>query len=423
MKLSRMGLWLGALTLGISATAQTELRYDSLEFYNIYKTGTMIETLVKASGGDGYAYREGAFEMAKIGDYKQVLAYWDKGGYIDDVLLKEDSAAFRAFVPADARNYILEQAKYNRVVIINEASHIPAHRAFILALLPKLRESGFTHYASDGLSTYDLAGIQQRGYPVRHAISGNYTDEPLCGDIVRQAVKLGMTLVAYEQYDGECAKQFDTKTCAQRREEAQANALTKILLENPNAKILVHCGYGHLDERADLPIPMMAAKLQQASGINPLTIDQERMTEKSAKTFEDPIYTLATESNSFKKPSIFLQNDSIRYNREAGYADIQVFHPRTTYTNNRPDYLTMYGMRKRTPINTQKLKPGQFYLIQAFPKGEDTFFGVPIDQLEVTDPTQKYDLCLPLGSYVVLVIGENGKEVSRSTLDVVPTPK
>ena len=122
--------------------------------------------------------------------------------------------------------------------------------------------------------------LSERGYPTR--MTGYYTSEPVYGDLVRTAFKLGYRVVPYE-WAGEYTPD--------NRERGQArNLVERILKDNPKAKILVHAGYDHIDETGELVgAKTMAQRLKQMTGIDPLTIDQTEMTEHSAPEYERPL--------------------------------------------------------------------------------------------------------------------------------------
>jgi hypothetical protein len=172
---------------------------------------------------------------------------------------------------ADAVQVITQLAANRRLVLINEAHHDAHTRQLTLALLPRLRALGFDYFAVEALSDND-ARLMQRGYPVNDS-GTEYLHEPLYGDIVRTAIKLGFTLVPY-----------DVSSDSQKgREAGQADKLyQKVFARDPHARLFVHAGYAHIDKakgRLGNTQPM-AMHLQQLSGIEPLSIDQTQFREQ-----------------------------------------------------------------------------------------------------------------------------------------------
>lgn len=77
-----------------------------------------------------------------------------------------------------------------KVVMINEAHDRVQPRAFILSILTQLKRKGFSHLAMETLSYSDTKNVS--------LYTGYYTSEPMFGDVVREALKLGFILVPYE---------------------------------------------------------------------------------------------------------------------------------------------------------------------------------------------------------------------------------
>jgi hypothetical protein len=57
--------------------------------------------------------------------------------------------------PVAALDALAWAASDAQVVMINEAHHVPRHRAFILALLQRLRRQGFTYFDAETLYAAD----------------------------------------------------------------------------------------------------------------------------------------------------------------------------------------------------------------------------------------------------------------------------
>jgi hypothetical protein len=182
-----------------------------------------------------------------------------------------------AWQSADAVDAIVEAAAHRRVVMINEAHHDAHTRLLTLELLPRLRAIGFTHLAVEALSE-DADTLRRRGYPTIRS-GTEYLREPVYGELVREALRLGYVLVPYDLAGGE----------GNERETQQAHTLyDKVLAGNPKAKLLVHAGYAHIDKapgRLGRVVPM-AARLQALSGLDILSVDQTEIRE------EDPFNEL-----------------------------------------------------------------------------------------------------------------------------------
>lgn len=172
---------------------------------------------------------------------------------------------------AHAADIITKLAADRQLVLINEAHHDAHTRLLTLDLLPRLRALGFNYFAAEALSSKDQ-DLMQRGYPVNDS-GTEYLHEPLYGDIVRTAIRLGYTVVAYDV----------GADSQQDRDAGQANELyRKVFARDPRARLFVHAGYAHIDKakgRLGNTAPM-AMHLQQLTGIEPLSIDQTEFREQ-----------------------------------------------------------------------------------------------------------------------------------------------
>ncbi len=144
--------------------------------------------------------------------------------------------------------------------IINEAHHVPKHRAFTRSLLKELYANGYRYL---GLEALFDAAVNETKFPVIE--TGYYTKEPEFGNLISEALATGFTLFSYEASQGKNGKE---------REIEQAENIQKFIENNPKAKVLIHCGYAHAYEN-DYPAwgKAMAGRLKQNMNIDPLTID------------------------------------------------------------------------------------------------------------------------------------------------------
>ena len=176
---------------------------------------------------------------------------------------------------------LLARAAETRVVIINEAHVAPWHRATTAALLGPLKELGFTHFAAETFSRDSLGEsdpIEKSDLPYARLGEGTYF-EPVFGMLVREAKAQGYALVAYEEPHDASTFSLPRREQIRKREAAQAAELAALLAADPNARILVHVGHGHVreepvDQGDGTSEKWMAARLRDATGIDPLTIAQ-----------------------------------------------------------------------------------------------------------------------------------------------------
>jgi uncharacterized iron-regulated protein len=68
-----------------------------------------------------------------------------KDGMDGHYITGADSLFFNTFKAVNAKDYILERAKKEKIIIINEAHHNARHRSFTCSLLQGLYEDGYRY--------------------------------------------------------------------------------------------------------------------------------------------------------------------------------------------------------------------------------------------------------------------------------------
>jgi hypothetical protein len=314
------------------------------------------------------------------------------------------------YKPVNAKEYILNRAENEQIVILNEAHHNPLHRVFTASLLEELYRQGFRYFGAETLNYVDST-LNQRKYPILH--SGYYTREPQYGNLVREALRLGFQVFAYEATTPE---EFAN---GKSREIAQARNIEKILKKDSNAKVLIHCGYAHVQE-----VPLnnswekaMAGRVKEFTGIDPFTTDQEIWTEKSEPSKENPLYRMI----NVKQPSVFLNSKGEAFSTTANataLTDIRVAHPRTTFRYGRPTWLLREGKWKPYFLKKEQLTLTFPCLVLAYKEGEQVVVektlqqAIPVDVVELKKPGEEKALILPKGNYRIIVINEQGSKKS-----------
>ena len=335
------------------------------------------------------------WEMSFIGLYKEMLPIWDKyEDYSNYKLSEKDSLDFLKYTPILAIDYILKQAKKEKVIMINEAHHNPFHRVFITSLLEGLYEEGYRYLGCEGISRKDSL-LMERKIPVQEK-TGYYVNEPQFGNLIRVALDLGFTVFGYDG-KGE-GKDY------QSREIAQVNHIKAVLDKDSTAKILIHAGWGHILEDTSR-IKLMAYHFQRITGINPYTVNQTTMSEHSEPQLEDPIYRMGV--NQIDTSSVFLKisEDSIYRNKKT---DIIVFHPRTTYINNRPNWL--YARKGYIHKKISLTGVDSFPIIIKVALEEEPDNAVPIDVLYVDVPKDRVTIFVPeKEKYKIMMIDKTNK--------------
>lgn len=349
-------------------------------------------------------------------------------------------AALRGYRPVDAKQAVLTLAETHRVLFINEAHHVPQGRAFILSLLTGLYQRGYRYYAAE---TFGKDGdLQKRGYPAQK--TGYYTKEPVFGAVVRTALKLGFRLVPYEYVETAKPSASDSDPFAgeDQRERGEAqNLYDRILKHDPEARILVHAGYGHIGKQittmswsaGDLGakkggsatlIPM-AIYLQRISGIVPFSIDNSDLYAHGVPDHESLLYRYMTSRGLVKgAPTVFRNARGQYYVSPSvrGVYDVMISHPRPRYENGRPTWLRMGGLRRPVALPPAFAAPRTVpVLVQAFCRNEDPNQAVPVDQVEILPGADPPALMLPTGRFLLRLMDASGKALNQQPVTVKET--
>ncbi|MES2003556.1 MAG: hypothetical protein V4450_03465 [Bacteroidota bacterium] len=317
--------------------------------------------------------------------------------------------SYKDAVYEDAHTYILNKAKKNRVVMINEAHDKPFHRAFTISLLEDLYKAGFRYLAMEMLSNKGSNAITRV-----NITAGHYVCEPVAGELIRKALELGYTLVPYED-NGQ-------NHTVKQREYAQAQNLYDFIgKKDSTAKILVHAGYSHIDEGAvtDELIPM-AAYFKTISGIDPLTIDQTHMTEGGNTSFEASVYSQWIRKHPLTNSSVILQDQKSIELCGTLMNDIYVIHPPTRYSNARPTWLAMNGWKKEISILPAYRTA---FLVQAYYEKEynatNPNQSIPADQTYLSAPNGLYYLYLRKGKYKIMFRDKQYEALGTKDIEVL----
>jgi len=226
-----------------------------------------------------YALFEDDFKKAKLFNYRTAYTLENKSNnyyspddksFFDQMLatyysfaddIAKSDSVWRQFAQAkDTCNCVqtgtisdlLKVILQHKVVMINEAHHIPTHRLLVANLLDTLYKQGFKYLAMEAFVGDSL--FNKTGYV--SADNGYYLREPNFANLVRKAYKLGFTVLGY-----------DVMTA--NRDSAQAeNIYNHTIKQDSTAKVIVLAGWGHIDKNS------MVGEFEKISGVDPLTIDQ-----------------------------------------------------------------------------------------------------------------------------------------------------
>lgn len=324
-----------------------------------------------------------------------------------------------------AADVILELAKDRKAVFFNEAHSAPVTRTLTIELLAKLRAQGFNYFAAETLYRNDKE-LNQRGYPTRD--SGFYIDEPLYGEMVRTALKLGFKVLAYD---------VENAGAGDARELAGAQNLYHVFKQDPNARLIVDAGFAHIQKTGKyLGGSSMAEFFQKMSGIDPLCIEQTMMIQHARPDQDHPYYAAIMDALHPRWPIVFVNGDKTWTLKPKLY-DVSVVFPPAQRGDTRPDWLALRGLRVPYPVGGDMCR-GRFpCLIEAryANEGNDS---VPADRalLNVIQPgadlaervlsdhsTAKSRLFLRPGKYRITATDRDNRTITSRDITVVADAK
>jgi len=343
-----------------------------------------------------------------LGDYQQVLFYSDNRfkDQINTQKVEYDTTFVKehTFVNADA--YITWQASRQQVIMINEAHHLPFHRAFVLPMLEQFYKAGYRYLA---IETLEDSLINQKKYP--DFSTGYYTNEPLFGEMIREAMRLHFKLINYEATEPCNVKTNDPYYCSRFRDSIMAVKLAGILKSDPKAKLLVYAGYDHIHEGSETSWKKMAQFFKEFTGIDPYTVELTRQVEHLYPQLNHKEFAAVNKFKHITKPVIALK-DNTPWHGE--FVDATVIFPQYLVKGKRPSYNSIDGLRKFYSLDSLHLKIGQF--VQAFYDNEKPGYRIPADQLVISDSEN----CLYLfeGKYSLEIKNGEGALIKKDIINI-----
>jgi hypothetical protein len=261
--------------------------------------------------------------------------------------------------PADEA--ILELTGLRKVVFFNESHSRPVTRTLTVQLLARLRAQGFTYFAAETLYTAHADALKGGHADAR---SGFYINEPIYGEMVRAALRLGFKVIAYDAED---------VASSDAREKAGAQSLyDQVLRNDPDARLVVNAGFSHIQKSGDyLGGSSIAENFQKISGIEPLSVEQTMMIEHPQADQNHPYYSAAIQVEHFSRPFVYVSDAGTPWTLKPGQYDISVFFPPESHSDNRPDWVSLGGTRQPFSVTGDECHGHFPCLIQAHYENED----------------------------------------------------
>ena len=326
----------------------------------------------------------------------------------------QENAYARPLCPVlreDGLQAVVEAVGDARVVMINEAHDDPYHR-WVIARLAEALAPDFTVFAAETFSNeVDTDAL----VPEASMDIGWYSSEPIYGRQLRTLVDLGYRFAAYEitQEQRLVDRSEGFRASIAEREEAQAvNFIANALESYPDARILVHVGYSHLNEvggeDGEDTSRWFAARLRDKTGIDPLTITQTSCNVEAG-----------TRVGSLIESPLVNGSDLPVTQRQPGWVDLFLGRPPMTFTDGRPDWRYAIGDQPVAIPETLTSDAGRV-IIEARTPGEGVEM-IPVERLMLY-PGETLPLLLPQGEWVLTAWTEDGPLAGPVTVNAPSSP-
>lgn len=295
----------------------------------------------------------------------------------------------------DAVRAIVEQARHRRVVLLNEAHHVPLNRAFAQKLATELRKIGYEYLACETFSIRDgKVPLGAHGEVIDG--TGHYTRDPVFAGFVNSALADHWKLEPYEM-EGRPSSMDE-------RERTQArNLVERIFAKDPNAKVFIYVGYSHLNktpEGATDRMVFMGEYLRRMTGLDTLHVQQIDFYAHPDRADEGDLYQALLDKFPSKEPFVLRAPDGSYpiLRGLKGRIDMQVIFPRYAMRDGRPEWLVSLAGREARPVPATLLPAGGRRAIKAY-RTSDGADAVPADVVVVEAGQPAPKLMLPKGEY------------------------
>ncbi|HEX8331844.1 MAG TPA: hypothetical protein VF622_04435 [Segetibacter sp.] len=372
---------------------------DGLHYLNPVYQLILNEEKMKVAMGERNFYDNASQSISFSGDYQTSNSLTKRAG---DTLTSKAKREIEDLIHhykngrhVDAKKFLLRKAEAYQIMMINEAHHNPSHRAFTFSLLEDLYNKGFKYLAMETFFNSPNSTLNKIT-----SLTGTYTLEPIGGELARYALKLGYKLIAYED------TAYSANHTSTQRDSVQARNLYKVLQKDNTAKIVVHAGFAHITKSAFGDYTPLGKALYNLTGIPYLSIDQTEYSEGIRYVFGRTKYDHYVKEYNVKKPVIALKGNTDYSLFDTVMYDFNVIHPTTKYKEQRPDWISLSGYRKKYIIK-KELIPTNTFLVQAYYHGEliDNKMEnlVPADQTYYKTDKGTYALYLSKDKYTLVL--------------------
>lgn len=348
----------------------------------------------------GFELQQLGMQRAFAGDTEGAIAAVDAQSPPASAPPPDALAALAGARAEDAIEAIVAQARTRRVVILNEAHHVPMHRAFAMRVAAALRKIGYTYLACETFSG-DGAGVPAPGQVT--TATGFYTREPTFANFVNAALADGWKLVPYDVIKPLQPGQDWMDSIRQREQGEADNLAARIFEKDKDAKVFIYAGYSHAFKSvpgATGDIDWMAERLRRATGLDILSVDQTDFYAHPDRAAEHPLYAGLLAALPVTAPVVLRAPDG-HYavpGHAKGRVDMQVIYPRYAVHDGRPDWLRTLAGRRPHPIPAALLPKEGRRIIKAL-RVDAAQDAVPADVVLVEAGKPAPVLMLPPGEF------------------------
>jgi len=320
-------------------------------------------------------------------DYKKSLeyesiAYNKRGG------AKHSLSTQAEFI--DAKEYLVKKFSGEKIIMFNEAHNCSQNRSFVRDLLKDFHKKGFNYLAVEALS-YSDSLLNKRKYPIQS--SGLYINDPVFGQLIREALMLGIKVVPYE--DTVFHKLDSYIVGANKREQIQAENIAKLLENDSSAKVVIYAGHDHIYKSSTGGITHMGERLSKITGLTIPSIDCTLMREGFTQKQENPnfIEALNRFSNA-TKPFIVIDSGQVFVDTKLiKLVDVNVFFPRTEQSLGYPNW-AFKSMKKQSKFCISADNDNSFFVVYDKKEyNEVKTRAIPIFQSKLKKTNR---ICLPI---------------------------